>query len=404
MPKEVHQGLSPARVRNEKKPGRYADGNGLYLHVSDSGARWWLWRGTIRGHKDEKGHTIRYERGIGSARTYSLAEAREIAREWRKLAREGIDPGQERDKVLRETLTFEAAARKVWKEQIEPHPGNEKHKAQWISTLATYAFPLIGNRPVHTITQSDILRILSPIWTERAETARRVKQRLRTVLDWARTAGYCEGVSPVEGVEKGLPKQRHKTEHLAALPYDQLPEVMKGLEQDERMGALALRFLILTAMRSGEVRGAAWSEIDFQSSTWIIPADRMKMGREHRVPLSGEALAVLEKVKGLSDDLVFPSVKPGRQLSASYLFDVLEEVKPGFTVHGMRSTFRDWAEECTAFPHEVKEAALAHQVRNSVERAYRRTDLFEKRRELMAAWGRYCASATRKGDVVRLPA
>ncbi|MGR3718191.1 MAG: tyrosine-type recombinase/integrase [Thermohalobaculum sp.] len=394
MPKQVNNALTPAKVRQEKRPGRYADGNGLYLHVSDTGARWWVWRGTVHGR--------RRERGIGSVQLNSLAEAREIAREYRKIARDGGDPKTERDKDKREILTFEDAARKVHADQIEPHARNEKHKAQWINTLRDYAFPVIGSLPVHVVTQADILRVLAPIWIDKPETARRVRQRLRTVLNWARTAGHYEGMNPVEGVEDGLPRQRAKVQHFRALPYGELPELMRRIEDVDGIGALALQFAILTAARSGEVRGAMWPETDTEARVWTIPADRMKAEVEHRVPLCGEALAVLERVRGLSEGLVFPSRRAGRPISDMTLSAVLRRLDVDATVHGMRSTFRDWCEEMTGFPHEVKEAALAHTVRNKVEAAYRRTDLFDKRRTLMEQWGRFCLSASAAGEVVEL--
>jgi integrase len=394
MPKEVHNALTTARVRQEKKPGRYADGNGLYLHVSDTGARWWVWRGSVYGK--------RIERGMGSARLIPLAEARETARQWRRLSKGGADPALERDKSKREPLTFEEAARRVWADQIKSQAKNPKHQKQWLKTLVDYAFPVIGSRPVHTVVQSDILRVLAPIWTEKHETARRVRQRIRTVLDWARTAGHFEGVNPVEGVEKGLPKQRDRVQHFRALPHAELPMLMQRLETVDGMGALALRFAILTAARSGEVRGAAWSEIDTEARVWAIPEERMKAQREHRVPLSDAALAVLDRVRGLSTGLVFPSNRDHRPLSDMTLAAVLKRLNVPVTTHGFRSTFRDWCEEMTGFPREVKEAALAHTVRDKVEAAYRRSDLFDKRRDLMDQWGRFCLSAGSAGDVVEL--
>ncbi len=394
MPKEVRDALTAARVRQEKRPGRYADGNGLYLHVSETGARWWLWRGTVHG--------IRCERGMGSARLLSLAEAREIARTWRRIARDGGDPAVVRDKAKRQSLTFEDAARRVWSEQIEPNVRNAKHRQQWISTLRDHAFSHIGTKPVHTIRQADILRILAPIWTEKPETARRIRQRLLTVLNWARTAGHYEGINPVEGVEDGLPKQRRKVQHFTALPYDELPELMRRIEMADGMGAVALRFLILTAARSGEVRGAMWPEIDTEARLWAVPAERMKAGDEHRVPLSDAALAVLDSVRGLSPTRVFTSSRQSGPLSNSTLARVLEKLDCQVTTHGFRSTFRDWCEEMTSFPREVKEAALAHNVRDKVEAAYRRGDLLDKRRDLMDQWARFCLSAGSKGDVVEL--
>ena len=258
---------------------------------------------------------------------------------------------------------------------------------------------MLGTLPVHAITQAEILRVLAPIWTEKPETARRVRQRLRTVLDWARAAGHFEGVNPVEGVEKGLPPQRRKPRHFAALPWQEVPSLMRRLEAMEGMGAPALRFLILTAARSGEVRGARWEEIDTEAAVWTVPGERMKAGEPHRVPLSASALAILNEVRGLHPELVFPG-PTGRPLSDMTLSAVLRRLGVEATVHGFRSTFRDWAEECTSFAHEVKEAALAHSVRNRVEAAYRRTDLFDKRRALMDEWGRFCDDAS--GDIVAL--
>ncbi len=396
MPREVFNALTATGVRRIKAPGRFADGAGLYLVVSNTGARWWQWRGTVHGR--------RREIGMGSARLVPLAEAREIAVSWRRIARAGGDPAAERDKGKRESLTFEDAARRVWAEQIEPNARNPKHRQQWINTLRDYAFPLIGSLPVHAIKQADILRILAPIWTEKPETARRIRQRLRTVLNWARTAGHYEGINPVEGVEDGLPKQRAKVQHFKALPYHELPDLMRRMEMVEGIGALALRFTILMAARSGEVRGAMWPEIDTETRLWAVPAERMKADTEHRVPLSDAALAVLERVNGLSTRLVFESRRAHRPLSDTTLAAVLRRLGVSTTVHGMRSTFRDWSEEMTGFPREVKEAALAHAVRDKTEAAYRRGDLCDKRRDLMDQWARYCLSAGSKGDVVELRA
>lgn len=397
MPREVYDQLSATAVRQTKKPGRYADGCGLYLCVNEKGARWWQWRGVVHGR--------RREIGMGSALTISLKKARETAREWRSIARNGGDPALERDRARRIAMSFEDAARTVHTEQIEPHNRNAKHVAQWLNTLETYAFPVIGKRPVNVVDQSDVLRVLAPIWTEKPETARRVRQRLRTVLDWARTAGHREGVNPVEGVEKGLPKQKDKADHFAALPWRELPALMRRIETVDGMGALALRFAILTAARSGEVRGATWAEIDLDAKVWTIPAGRMKAGDEHRVPLTDAACAVLAAVKPLAagpDALVFPSRQSGKALSDMTLAAVLKRLDVAVTVHGFRSTFRDWAEEATAFPHEAKEAALAHKLKNKTEAAYRRTDLFEKRRAMMEAWAQLVAEEA--ATVVRMRA
>ena len=377
--------------------GMHADGGGLYLVVDDTGARRWALRTTVHGR--------RREIGLGPASLLSLGDAREQARALRKVARAGGDPIAERDKDKRASLTFEDAARKVHAEQIVPNAKNGKHVAQWLTTLETYAFPTMGSRPVHAVDQSDVLRVLAPIWTEKAETARRVRQRLRTVLDWARTAGHRDGVNPVEGVEKGLSRQKDRTAHHKALPWRELPSLMPRIEGTEGMGSLALQFAILTAARSGEVRLATWAEIDMEAGVWTIAADRMKAGREHRVPLSAATLAILAKVRPLavgSGSLLFPSKRAAKPLSDMTLVAVLKRLGIGATVHGMRSTFRDWAEEMTSYPHEVKEAALAHAVKNKVEAAYRRTDLFDKRVDMMNAWASYATGAGAK--VVRLGA
>jgi len=377
--------------------GMHADGGGLYLVVDDTGARRWALRTTVHGR--------RREIGLGPVSLLPLKEAREQARALRKVARAGGDPIAERDKGKRVSLTFADAARKVHAEQIVPNAKNGKHVKQWLTTLETYAFPTLGSLPVHAVEQSDVLRVLGPIWTEKAETARRVRQRLRTVLDWARTAGHRQGVNPVEGVEKGLAKQKDRTAHHAALPWRDLPDLMQRIEETEGMGSLALQFAILTAARSGEVRLATWAEIDLEAGVWTIAPDRMKAGREHRVPLSDATLAILEKVRPLaanSGSLLFPSKRAAKPLSDMTLAAVLKRLGASVTVHGMRSTFRDWTEEMTSYPHEVKEAALAHAIKNKVEAAYRRTDLFEKRIDMMDAWASYAVGAGAK--VVRLGA
>jgi integrase len=392
MPIQINNALTAARVKQEKKPGRYADGNGLYLHVSETGARWWIWRGTVHGR--------RRELGMGAVLLIPLAEAREIARTWRRIARDGGDPVVERDKNKRKTLTFETAARKVWADQIAQSGRNEKYVKRWFATLRDYAFPVVGSLPVHTIRQSDVLRVLSPIWAEKPKTAQMVRQRLRTVLNWARTAGHFEGVNPVDGIEDGLPKQRHRTQHRKALPFADLPDLMRRLEVVEGVPALALRFLILTAARSGEVRGATWSEIDEETRLWAIPQERMKADHGHRVPLSGAALAVLDKARGLDQKMIFPARMRGAIMHDMTIAAPLKRLDVSGTVHGLRSSFRDWAAERTSVPREIAEMCLAHEVGGVVERAYRRSDLFDKRRDLMARWSRFCSSTG--ADVIEI--
>ncbi len=380
MPKVVRNQLTFQRVMREKKPGRHADGRGLYLVVSQHGSRWWQWRGTVNGR--------RREIGMGSVFTLSLADAREKAAEWHQIARTGGDPAQHRDRQHGSSTTFEEACRQVWADQVDGVARNDKHRKQWISSLETYAFPSLGSQPIATVTQADFLGVIAKIWTQKPETARRLKQRMKTVMDWARASGLFEGVNPLEGIEKALPKQRDRVRHFPAVPWRELPELMRRIEDVEGAGAIALRFLILTCSRSGEVRGATWSEIDLEAGIWTVPEARMKAGRVHRVPLAPAALALVEAMPRV-DDFIFASQRKGRPLSDMTLSAVLRRLKVNATVHGFRSSFRDWAEEAVSFPHEVKEAALAHSVRNRVEAAYRRTDLFEKRREMMLEWDRY---------------
>jgi len=392
MPVQINNALTAARVKQEKRPGRYADGNGLYLHVSETGARWWIWRGTVHGR--------RRELGMGAVQLIPLADAREIARTWRRIARDGGDPVIERDKNKRKTLTFEAAARKVWSEQIVQPGRNEKYAKQWLNTLRDYAFPTIGSLPVHAIRQSDILRVLSPIWAEKPKTAQMVRQRLRTVLNWARTAGHREGVNPVEGVEDGLPKQRHRVQHRTALPFNDLPDFMCRLEAVEGVAEFALRFLILTAARSGEVRAMTWGEVDMDDAVWTVPGEKMKAGLPHRVPLSEPALEVLRAARGLDPEKVFPGQKRNQPMHDMTIAAPLKRMGVAGTVHGFRSTFRDWAAERTSVPREIAEMCLAHTVGNAVERAYARSDLFDKRRDLMERWARFCCPAS--ADVIEI--
>ncbi|MEL7303030.1 MAG: site-specific integrase, partial [Pseudomonadota bacterium] len=281
-----------------------------------------------------------------------------------------------------------------------------KSNVQWIAALEREVFPKIGSKSVQVVNQADVLSVLSPIWLTKPETARRIKQRIKATLDWARAKGWGEGIHPVEGIERALPRQPRRTQNYAAMPWAELPAFWSRLASVGGMGALALRFTILTAARSGEVRGATWSEIDLEDAAWTVPANRMKAAREHRVPLSGPALALLRELQPVgsakTDALVFPSTKPGKPMSDMTLSAVLKRMDIACTVHGFRSSFRDWAEDMTSFSHEVKEAALAHVVSNKVEAAYRRTDLFEKRRTMMDAWASFVTSAG--GNVVRLGA
>ena len=375
--------LTARKVETLRASGHHVDGDGLALVIGKRGGKSWVLRTVVRGK--------RRDIGLGGVSYVSLAEAREEARKMRKIAREGGDPIAAR-KANAACPTFEEAARRVHKEQIVGQAKNEKHRAQWINTLRDYAFPVIGGKTVREIGQADVLQVLSPIWTEKPETARRVRQRIRTVMDWARTAGHFDGVNPVEGVDKGLARQRERVKHHAALPWAEVPTFLPLL--GDSVAGMALRFLILTAARTGEVIGARWSEIDLDAGLWVIPADRMKAKREHRVPLSDEAVAILEQVKALDDEMVFPGQKRGKGLSNMAMLQLLRRIKRDeITVHGFRSSFRDWAAEQSGMPSEVAELCLAHEVGNAVERAYRRSDLLEKRRELMASWGKFATNS-----------
>jgi integrase len=381
--KHPEKALSAVQARTLREPGRYADGNGLYLEVDASGAKRWTLRIVIQGRRRDV--------GLGSTSLVSLAEAREKALTLRKIAREGGDPVAERRKSIRVVPTFAEAAWKVhaghkasWK--------NKKHAQQWINTLQRYVIPVLGELRIDQIDSPEVLKILAPIWLTKPETARRVRQRIGTVLDWAKAAGFRSGDNPVEGVTKGLPKQSDRANHHTALPYSEVPGFIERLRGsgNAEMVRLAFEFLILTAARTNEVLSATWDEIDLAQGLWTIPPKRMKAGREHRVPLSTHCLKILTRAKklGSGSNYLFPG-SPVRPLSNMSLLMVLRRMQLDATTHGFRSAFRDWAAEQTNYPREVCEMALAHTISDRVEAAYRRSDLLEKRRELMQDWSRY---------------
>jgi integrase len=386
--------LSVKRVAATRESGMYGDGDGLYLRVGPSGAKSWILRTLVHGR--------RRELGLGGLAWMGLAQAREEARKLRAEARAGRDPDLLRK---REELTFEAAAKRHHS-SLTRTLKSDRHADLWLRSLEIYAFSKIGKRPVSTITSADVLSILNPIWAKKHDTARRVKQRIAAVFDWAKGAGHYSHENPVAGLKKALPAVKRKAEHMAALPWRELPGFMMQLAARDAVSARCLEFLILTALRSGEVRGAQWSEIDLDAAVWQVPDARMKRGVPHRVPLSFEALAVLQKVRGLDPVLVFPSPKRGKDNTTQPLS--VMAFKPllgrmgvdGFTVHGFRSTFRDWCSESARADREVAEAALSHATGNEVERAYARSDLFDRRRALMDAWGRFAVGGT--GEVAAL--
>lgn len=382
--------LSAVFVRQVVEPGRYADGNGLFLMVQPSGTKSWVQRLTIRGKRKDI--------GLGGTGYVSLAQARERALENKKLARAGGDPLQAK-REAQAVLTFAEASHKVH-EMHEPTWRNKKHAAQFINTLETYAFPKMGSTKVADITTADVLEVLQPIWLEKPETARRVRQRIGTVMKWAVAQGWRQD-NPAENIGQALPKHKGTKQHRKALPYDQVAECIAAVHASKAWSAtkLALEFIVLTAARSGEVREARWNEIEFQngeastSATWALPAKRMKMSRPHRIPLSGRALEILHEAKALrgSSGLVFPSMRD-KPLSDMTLSKLVKELGFDADVHGFRTSFRTWAQEQTNFPREVAEAALAHVVKDKSEAAYARSDVFEKRRKMMAAWSNYLSA------------
>lgn len=377
--------LSVKKIRELAVPGRYGDGEGLFFHVRQGGSRQWLLRVTVGGKRKDV--------SIGPYPAVSLDEAREKSRELRKDAKTGGDPLAFR-RQTQAIPTFRIAAEAVWQD-LRPTWRNTKHADQWINTQREYAFPVIGDLRLNEISPGHIQRVLKPIWLSKEETARRLRQRMRTVFEWAKVAGHTSGDNPVEAVEKGLPKQPRAVRHHSALDWRQLPEFMVRLgEHAQRaLSARALMFLILTAARSSEARLAVWSEIDWQNHLWNIPAERMKMKRPHRVPLAAETLSILKPLSDEDSQFIFPGDKAGRPLSDMVfkaLFTRMNATK--LTAHGFRSTFRDWCGENDAAAREVVEMALAHRVGDKTEQAYARSDLLERRRMLMEKWARFILS------------
>jgi integrase len=382
--KHPQNSLSAVKLKSLSKPGRYGDGNGLYLVVAPSGSKRWMLRTVIHGKRRDV--------GLGSSRLVTLAEAREAALKFRKLARDGGDPVSERRKAQAVIPSFREAAEQVHAQ----HSGawrNAKHSKQWVAILTEYAFPKIGHLRVDRIETRDILEVLSVIWLEKPETARRVKQRIGAVLDWAIASSYRTSGNPVNAVAKGLPRQPDRKGHHEALPYRQIPEFLVQLRASSvsELGKLAFELLILTAARTGEILKSEWEEFDLERKIWTIPGERMKAGRSHRVPLSARAIEILAQARelGTGSTYVFPGRQGTRPLSDLVFLMALRRMQLDITAHGFRSCFSDWAAERTNFPREVCEMVLAHTIKNKVEAAYNRSDLFEKRAELMATWADY---------------
>ena len=398
--------LSAVRVQSARKPGYYGDGGRLYLRVAPGGAKGWIFRYGGRGR--------RHDMGLGGYPAIGLAKARELAGDCRSLLAAGLDPIATRKRAAAaveaaKAMTFADCATAY----INAHEAgwrNPKHRQQWKNTLATYVSPVVGKLPVSAVDTGLVLKVLEPIWTRKPETASRVRGRMEAVLDWAKVRGYRTGENPARWrghLDHLLPAKAkvRKVEHHAALPYARIGAFFAALRKQNGIAARALEFLVLTATRTGETLGTTWNEVDRGAKLWIIPAGRMKAEKEHRVPLSDAALALLQQMHDIRhSDYVFPGGRDRRPLSEMSLLMLLRRMGHGdITAHGFRSTFRDWAAERTTFAREVAEMALAHAIPDAVEAAYRRGDLFDKRRKLMDAWAAYCAKVeTDAGKVVAL--
>jgi integrase len=394
--------LSNLRIKAIKKSGRYNDGDGLYYYLSKTGNRSWVFR-----YRDRVTGKLR-DRGLGPARDVTLEQAREAARVARGELRAGMDPidtrKAQRLEATRERLqavTFGQCTERY----IDAHRAawrNAKHAAQWRSTLDTYAASLLP-RPVADIDDVAVLQALEPIWATKTETATRLRQRIEAVLDWAAVRQYRRGDNPARwrGHLDHLlptPNKLKAVKPRAALPYSDVPAFFVTLRQEAGLAPIALQLQILTATRPGEVVGARWDEFDMANETWTVPGDRMKAGKAHRIPLSAEVVRLLEAVPRTTS-FVFPGRRHGGMTTAA-LLKVLKSLRPGLTVHGFRSTFRDWAADMTAYPREVAEQALAHSLPDKTEAAYRRTDLFTKRARLMRDWAKFCGTPSRSRSSV----
>lgn len=371
-----------------RSPGRHSIGDSLILCVGQSGARSWVAR-----VRDASGK--RRDIGLGPYADLTLAEARERARVLRKAGRDGLPilTRAERRRAIRQVPTFKEAAERVHEERKGVW-SNGKHVDQWLTSLETHVFPKLGHLAVDKIGVAQVVEALSGVWQSRPETARRLRQRVMAVLNWAHAREYRSSQVSNQAVGEGLGPQRDSRGNFAALPYTSVAGVIETLRKSESIGNLALEFTILTAARSGEVRGATWDELDTDKALWTIPGARMKAGKEHVVPLCNRAVAIIERAKSIrsSETIVFPGLK-GMPMSDATMAKALREAgipREAGTVHGMRSAFRDWVSEETNFPSDVAEAALAHVVKNKVEAAYRRGNLLAKRREMMNAWAAYC--------------
>jgi integrase len=401
MPKRELNRLTARQVATLSKDGKHADGGGLYLHIRqrDNSRRWiFLYRHRDTGKLKEMG----FGPAVGPSKAgLSLADARRKAAEARTLLFDGIDPLQAKSAAKLKMSFGEFADELV--EAIAPGFKNKKHIAQWRMTLKKYAGPL-RSLPLPSITTEHVLQVLQPIWSNKPETASRVRGRIERVLDAAKAKGLRTGENPARWrghLSELLPKHSTLKTHRAALPYKEMPLFMSQLHQRTGLSARALEFTVLTAARTIETIGARWDEFDFDDQVWTIPATRMKAKKEHRVPLTDQSIEILNRLRPLAvacTDFIFPGSGKGMHLSEMAMLECLRELRPGLTVHGFRSTFRDWAGDTTHHPREVIEAALAHRIKDPAEAAYRRSDALGRRRGLMIEWERYCSQSLRLGE------
>ncbi len=385
MGRRVGQSLTVKGANALTEPGMYCDGDGLYLKLDPRGGKSWVLRTTVFGR--------RRDFGLGSYKLVSLSEARRTAWEMRKIARSGGDPETYR---TQRTLTFEEVASMAF-DALKTTWTSPRHEKNWWSSLERYVLPKLGAKPIDLIGVQDIHGLLSPIWQTKYETAKQVKHRISSVFQWAKGAGHYHKENPVSGLTKVLLPPKGQAKHHSSMPWTDLPMFMSKLAERDEISARLLEFAILTCTRSGEARGARWDEIE--GETWVIPARRMKGRLEHRIPMAPKSLAILEQVSGAGDVLIFPNSqrhKRGNETELSYnVFSALMKRMgvEGYTTHGFRSTFKDWTRDNAVADNELSEHVLAHKVGNAVERAYARSDLFERRRGLMLEWERYALSA-----------
>ena len=392
MARQVRR-LSDVKIRGLSEAGWYPDGDGLYLKVTASGTKSWVFRYRFGDR--------RRDMGLGKYPIITLAAARDHLETLRSQLKQGLDPldeasSRKAEAMLRHSMTFDEAVQQ-YLDGMEDGWKNPKHRQQWRNTLATYASPVIGKTPVEAINTEDVLQILQPIWKEKAETASRLRGRIESVLDWCKVKKQREGENPAawRGNLKHLLPARNKkrtVKHHPALPWKKIPEFITELRANKCLSARALELTILTVLRTSEVIGGKWSEFKDDYSVWVIPKERMKREIEHRVPLSPDATALIRELpRRPNSELVFPNAKANGSLSNMAMLELLRGMHPGLTVHGFRSSFRDWASAATAFPRDLAEISLAHSIGDETEAAYFREDLLEQRRQLMCAWAAYAS-------------